>query len=497
MITVQDLLNEEELGLALLGGESGVTRQVSWAHSAEIPDISGFLSGGELILSTGLAFPEGKDQQLEYIDSLASAGAAALGLGTRRPDLTPEFLERADELGVPVLHAAWAVPYSKISRWVASRNSEAYQRNLELQLKILEVLRWQSDHGADPRAVIERLERLTDTRLSIAYEDGSPVIPGTPPMQIRLDAPNLLQKEPTRDLRRLKLPLASAQDVFLVVKANDPGFFSYGGALQQLSSALSILVANHFHEIEYSRRFQAELLSAFLSSGTIPPGSLRTLQSLGFSENDSSLAIAVVAAPDEAVRESLATHLQLDAAPALILTRQNELIVLTTALDTDWLQSGLARFGANAGISSAFAESSDLHVYLGQARWAAQYGHFEPNVHLVRFEDIEQFNPWLNLDPNAMNQVIEHILGSLLGYDEKHGTELVPTLSTFFQENRSLKSTAEKLLIHPQTLRYRLKRVQEITGRDLDVTQNLAELWWALSMLGASSSSRARAPRAR
>jgi purine catabolism regulator len=81
--------------------------------------------------------------------------------------------------------------------------------------------------------------------------------------------------------------------------------------------------------------------------------------------------------------------------------------------------------------------------------------------------------------------MIERILGALLGYDEVHGTELVTTLTTYFQENRSLKLTARRLTIHPQTLRYRLKRVQEITGRDINSTQSISELWWAVSMLDA------------
>lgn len=498
MITVQDLLDMEEFGLTLLAGEAGVSRPVAWAHSAEITDVSDFLNGNELILSTGLSFPESREEQLEYLDSLAAAGAAGLGLGTRRPELTPEFLARADELRMPVMHTAWVVPYSNIARWVASCNSENYQRNLELQLRILEVLRWQSEHNAAPRAVVERLEKLTKTRIFVSYEDGSSVFIGMPERaRPPVEAEHPLSFESARNTRRLKLPITSSKEVFLTIDAMDPEIFSYGGATQQLSSAISVLVMSYFHEHEYSRRFQAELLSAFLSSGSIPPGALRMLQSIGFSENDSSLVLAVMTVAEDRVRENLASRLQMDLSPALILTQQNELIVLTTPAQSDGLRPSLDRFDVKAGISSPFPESEDLHIHLGQARWAAQYGQFGSEMRLVRFEDIEQFNPWLNLEPSAMDQVVRHVLGTLVQYDRRHGTELVTTLGTYFRENRSLKTTAERLIIHPQTLRYRLKRIQEITGRDLDATQNLAEFWWALSMLDARAASPDRTPQPR
>lgn len=487
MITVEDLLGAEELGLTLVSGESGLSRRVSWAHSAEITDVSQFLSGGELILSTGLGFPDGRKEQLAYIDSLDAAGAAALALGSRRPEFAPEFLQRADELGLPVLHTAWAIPYSKVVRWVASHNSEDYRRDLELQLQILEVLHWQSNHGAEPRAVVERLERLTGTRISITYEDGGPVIADLPVQEGHHENENgepAAQESPRR-MRRLKLPLTAAREVFLSVEAEDPEFFIPGGAVQQLSSALSVVVAGHFHELEYSRRFQAELFSAFLSSGSIPPRSLKHLHSLGFSENDDQLIIIIVIMPGAALQERLALMLQSDLPPSLVLAQQHELIALTTTSHTDELRRRLERMGLNAGASAPFAESGDLQSHLGQARWAARYGPSESGGGLVGFDEIRRFNPWLGLDPESSGPMIDRILGALLRYDEAHGTELVSTLTAYFQQNRSLKLTARRLTIHPQTLRYRLRRVQEITGRDINSTQNLSELWWAVSMLDA------------
>jgi purine catabolism regulator len=57
-------------------------------------------------------------------------------------------------------------------------------------------------------------------------------------------------------------------------------------------------------------------------------------------------------------------------------------------------------------------------------------------------------------------------LGPLLEYDGSNDTELVKTLETFFDCNQIAKQTAHHLSIHPKTLKYRLRRIEEILGTD-------------------------------
>ena len=52
----------------------------------------------------------------------------------------------------------------------------------------------------------------------------------------------------------------------------------------------------------------------------------------------------------------------------------------------------------------------------------------------------------------------------LVSYDRKHGTQLVRTLRGFSAAGGDLRAAARELRIHPNTLRYRLKRIAEIAG---------------------------------
>ena len=54
----------------------------------------------------------------------------------------------------------------------------------------------------------------------------------------------------------------------------------------------------------------------------------------------------------------------------------------------------------------------------------------------------------------------------------------------FLRCNRSWQTAADELFIHKQTLVYRMRRVEEITGRKLSQTTAIAELWIAISALG-------------
>ncbi|MCF3960100.1 PucR family transcriptional regulator [Streptomyces fuscigenes] len=66
-----------------------------------------------------------------------------------------------------------------------------------------------------------------------------------------------------------------------------------------------------------------------------------------------------------------------------------------------------------------------------------------------------------------METFVHDWLGQLIDYDSRHHTALVETLSRYFDCGGNYSATAEILVIHRSTLRYRLQRIRDITGRDL------------------------------
>src|ERR671932_1631121 len=114
MLTLGDLLNE--LDLRLVAGAAGAERPVRWVHISELLDPTPWLSGGELLLTTGLQL-EAPEQQREYVGRLAAHGLAGLGLGTGFAHATlPEpMVAAAEEHGFALFEVPYEVPFIAVT----------------------------------------------------------------------------------------------------------------------------------------------------------------------------------------------------------------------------------------------------------------------------------------------------------------------------------------------------------------------------------------------
>ena len=71
-------------------------------------------------------------------------------------------------------------------------------------------------------------------------------------------------------------------------------------------------------------------------------------------------------------------------------------------------------------------------------------------------------------DMEDLRSFAEEVIGSLLEEDRSAGTEYVATLAAYFGQNSSPRRAAQRLHVHANTVSYRVRRVEEITGLSLD-----------------------------
>ena len=74
----------------------------------------------------------------------------------------------------------------------------------------------------------------------------------------------------------------------------------------------------------------------------------------------------------------------------------------------------------------------------------------------------------------------DRLVGPLQAYDERRSTDLVPTLTAFLESNGAWQATADALHIHVNTLRQRLARIEELTGRSLQSMDGRVDFFLAL-----------------
>lgn len=115
------------------------------------------------------------------------------------------------------------------------------------------------------------------------------------------------------------------------------------------------------------------------------------------------------------------------------------------------------------------------------AALAGQGGHSGPTV-----VDGRRFGIYRILlasaSPDRLCAVRDEILGPLLDYDAEHRTDLVATVECFLRHGMRAKDTARELVVHVNSLAYRLRRAEEILGFAVRGAATLAQLHFALQL---------------
>ena len=120
MLTVRELL--KGLDVRLLTGEAAIDLPVRWVHASELPDPTPWLSGGELLLSTGMQL-DSPELQHEFVARLADHQLAGLGFGVGfGHDRVPKALvEAAAEREFPVFEVPYELPFIAITEAAFTR----------------------------------------------------------------------------------------------------------------------------------------------------------------------------------------------------------------------------------------------------------------------------------------------------------------------------------------------------------------------------------------
>ena len=99
--------------------------------------------------------------------------------------------------------------------------------------------------------------------------------------------------------------------------------------------------------------------------------------------------------------------------------------------------------------------------------------------------DIKQFDEspmgaLLAASPDTARELSKSVLGGLIELPEEDTKTLLLTLSTWFESAGSITEAAKRLYLHPNTVRYRLRRIQSETQRSLEDPRDVAEIRTAL-----------------
>lgn len=439
----------------------------------------------------GLGVPKPPKRQREYLSRLDEAGIAAIAISRDlyAPTITAGMRQEADRRGFPILDVSIEVPFVAIAHTVAAAAQAEGQQRLLLHLRIFDTLRASTIEGLEVGELFHRLEELVGCRLYLGSRSGGPLIegvPAPPPELARAHLPRAPGQPPWIPegyVVSVPQPHRAAASLF-VLPRDDPGDEGSGSAwgsaglatAQHIATIAALELAKRSQQREMLRRHGAETLEELLAGSIDHRSAAKRLSLAGFDPSSPLLLLAIAVSPGydpgdlaHAWDESTCPHL---------LVRQRDVYALVPS-EGGSLRPLEETDGLRSGVSRPFLIGAGLAMARHEAQWALVRA-TETDERLVRFPEGDVGATWLPAHPAALSELVDRVLGPLVAYDGTKGTELLGSLRTWLDQDRRAESAAKLLGVHKHTLDYRLRRVEELTGRSLSRMEDVVDFWLAL-----------------
>jgi purine catabolism regulator len=250
---------------------------------------------------------------------------------------------------------------------------------------------------------------------------------------------------------------------------------------------------------EAEKRVKGDLLSAILYESLTPRDAYLWIESIGFNLNRShvGLRFAWGAAKSPSLRrlETLVNgEISRQNFKAIVNSLGEEVVCICELPDDTARPESVIQLG-NSVITRAVQENPDIPARCGVglpvtdlSKWRDSFRQAGQALEMSRRLQAKQTLYFPDLSVNRLLLQLENhpelsafkdeILGLLLDYDSKE--QLIQTLEAYFEHHGNLSQAADSLFIHRNTLIYRMERIAEITGMDLDKTETRLAVQLAL-----------------
>lgn len=509
--------------LRLLAGREELDRVVSGVMTTDLHDPGRYLQGGELVL-TGMLWRSGAEDSERFVRGLAAAGAVGLAAGEAEVGPVPEDLVAACERHrMPLFAVPEDVAFAQLTEYVVRQVSADRAADLSALVDRHRVL-VSASGGAGLDAVLELLGGDLDLDCWVLTPSGR-VVAGPPDRLNDAERDQLVRAHLDGQRRRpgpsVRARVGSRQFSVLPVAAEGTGLLAqwllavegdvteWTPKRQQLAENLARLAGAERERRDESRRLrirladevitllqrdapseelsralEASLAMAQTALGTPMPDSwvVVSAEGHGLPEGAARAALveALTGADDRALVGGGGTGAILLVPEPADGTMAEQLRVLLAPLEAGLGADGRLTLGASAPAASA----GGLRGALEEARHARRIASSRVGRICVSGpEELASHVLLLAAVPDEVRRAFRsRLLDRVIGYDLEHQADLVRTLGAFLRYDGSWTRCAAALHVHVNTLRYRIGRIEELTGRDLSKLEDRVDFYLALEL---------------
>lgn len=150
--------------------------------------------------------------------------------------------------------------------------------------------------------------------------------------------------------------------------------------------------------------------------------------------------------------------------------RAKEIAVRIAQSIKNAVNDGIAPMTVSVGIGRFYLDILELARAYREAKECLSLGRtvFGDNS-VIHFDDLGIYRVLSHAnDARELEAFISEQIGRLVEYDRLHGTELLESLEAYINSNGNIRAAADTMYVHINTMKYRLKRVKEVLGVDID-----------------------------
>ncbi|WP_143230771.1 helix-turn-helix domain-containing protein [Actinosynnema sp. ALI-1.44] len=475
-LTLAALVRQREFGLRVLAGDEATNRQVGWVHVSELADPGPFLRAGTLLLTTGLQLgPPGP-----YVARLGQAGVVGIGFGVglSHKAVPAGLLKACQDAGMPLVEVPLETRFSDITKYVADDMARTAVRAARSTADVERALIRSLAAPDVPGEIVRHLARWLNGWAMLLDQDFRTV--AAAPAKARRELKRVkAEVDRVSPAGRFSLSWSADKAQVSVHPVDHLGGYLAVGTPKLTTDGHSVigmalsLLAFQGDQVTAVRRVERSLRAAaakFLIHGL-------SEDALGTGVVLPKPPVRVAVVRSDVASADVAAVVEREIPDALFVQGSDYLLCVFERHGVRQLADLLDGRG-RAAVSEAVAWEKVPDAAAEVVKLSGALLGTGPVI--VTKADVVDQGLVSHVNTPEVRAYADALLAPLRAYEST--VDLIGTLRTFLACDGNWGESSARLEIHRHTLRYRLRKIEELTGRSLEATSTRAELWVALQL---------------
>lgn len=520
--TVEEALNLDSLKESkVVAGHKGLDNPIRFINVMEVPDISDWISGHEMILTTAYPYRNSNEEWGKLIDDLKMKRLSAFAIKVDRyiSHIPKEVKDMGDEFCIPIIelppNARFDLIIRDVMRQIVNKDYSLIKKVEKIHRNFTEIIL----SGGGLKEVVNILSTITDSTVIVEDKDENILAESYNEKKIK-NSNNKKEKE-----EKMPIVIYNRIEAYLKMISSDKSFERQDiMAMERARDVIAIVILKKRGEEEIEKRYRNDFLNEVIKGGFNSKDSLvEKGRFFNMDFNNSYLLFLLdidsldIMFSKEFKKRKIKTYNILSDLFSVVFnsffSRSKDSIIWSTNrsifvlypikkenIDNSRFVKDMSikiakkikskvdqhikEFTISIGIGRFYKDILDINKSFEEAKEALRIGKLVwGDSRVYHYDDIETYNILMRSGSNMdLEKFVNQKLGKLISYDKKKNTELLITLKEILENDGNLKTTSEKMFLHSKTISYRRDQIEEILGISFSNMEEKFSIYMALKI---------------